>query len=256
MRDVEHGDFVKCSDCEAVSVIEVGGEICPICGSHNLSWVNDEKQEVDVSDIEKQYQHQWIFSINIDLPFSGFYETVWYSSDALICEIQEDAINLGISSEEWEEKYDFDAAKFFQDTTEEYALQFKANFLNEIPGVLAMSEPCLQQPHDYFYGTDKINVDINVTWDFFEFLEKFIQDNYNELRDSIREDWRTCDGFWSFLSNDIEDWRAEMYHDDRYIQELLRYYINMNFSGWEEELLELVSPCYCSYFYEIKKEEK
>lgn len=48
------GDFVKCNNCDSGDMkVTLGTEICPICGSvGTLSWVDEENQEVEVSNSE------------------------------------------------------------------------------------------------------------------------------------------------------------------------------------------------------------
>lgn len=54
----EHGDFVRCSDCGELQLMQLGGTTCGSCESENLQWYVDKKgneiQEISVTKL-KQY---------------------------------------------------------------------------------------------------------------------------------------------------------------------------------------------------------
>lgn len=48
------GDFVKCIECERLSLLAHGSESCLWCGSKNTVWADEDNQEISVSDLEQQ----------------------------------------------------------------------------------------------------------------------------------------------------------------------------------------------------------
>lgn len=46
------GDFVKCSDCETLMLMQLGGTACGECESENLGWVDETKPEWSYEEIE------------------------------------------------------------------------------------------------------------------------------------------------------------------------------------------------------------
>lgn len=50
---VDHGDWVECKYCERMMLVPCGADKCPECGiSGCLSWVDDERQEMDVENLD------------------------------------------------------------------------------------------------------------------------------------------------------------------------------------------------------------
>ena len=51
------GDFVRCSDCGELQLIQLGGTVCGSCESENLQWYEDENgdeiQEISVTELEQ-----------------------------------------------------------------------------------------------------------------------------------------------------------------------------------------------------------
>lgn len=46
------GDFVRCSDCGALMLMQLGGTACGECESENLQWVDDNKPEWSYEEVE------------------------------------------------------------------------------------------------------------------------------------------------------------------------------------------------------------
>lgn len=51
------GDFVRCSDCGELQLMQIGGTACGSCESENLQWYTDENgkeiQEISVTELEQ-----------------------------------------------------------------------------------------------------------------------------------------------------------------------------------------------------------
>lgn len=46
------GDFVRCMDCGAPMLMQLGGTACGECESENLEWIDDKKPEWSYEEIE------------------------------------------------------------------------------------------------------------------------------------------------------------------------------------------------------------
>ena len=46
------GDFVRCSDCGELMLMQVGGTACGNCESENLQWADEEHQECSTEELE------------------------------------------------------------------------------------------------------------------------------------------------------------------------------------------------------------
>lgn len=47
----EYADYVFCNNCESVILVNIGTEICPICGEEGcMSWVDNNEPEVKTAD--------------------------------------------------------------------------------------------------------------------------------------------------------------------------------------------------------------
>lgn len=50
---VQHGDWVRCTQCGAQMLLPCGADKCPECGENGtLRWVDEEKQEMDAKDLD------------------------------------------------------------------------------------------------------------------------------------------------------------------------------------------------------------
>jgi len=48
----EKGDFVRCSDCGCLQLIQIGGTACGECESEDLQWADDNRQETTIEELE------------------------------------------------------------------------------------------------------------------------------------------------------------------------------------------------------------
>lgn len=64
-----YGDFVKCNDCGNLSIIQLGGTVCPHCSSENLSWADDDHEECHPVDLERMgYRISFVDEMTTSLP--------------------------------------------------------------------------------------------------------------------------------------------------------------------------------------------
>lgn len=47
------GDFVRCSDCGELMLMQLGGTVCGECESKNLQWADEVHQECSIEELER-----------------------------------------------------------------------------------------------------------------------------------------------------------------------------------------------------------
>ena len=77
----------------------------------------------------------------------------------------------------------------------------------------------------YNFDTDHIYADIELRDDWKDVMRGFMTENTDWLRDRIKKDWTSYDGFMSFMSNVLEEWDSYLFEeeDERYIATMLGY---------------------------------
>jgi len=49
--NTEFADYVFCNNCETEMLVDVGEEVCPVCGNTGtMPWIDDRTPEVEVKD--------------------------------------------------------------------------------------------------------------------------------------------------------------------------------------------------------------
>lgn len=170
-------------------------------------------------------------TIKVELPFfAGFYESPIYNSDTLYYEFNdEDNMDYyrdifedeNITSEDLD--IDFDAykeavSKSFCNVF--YTCDACPSFIENV----AFNE--VISPKYYNFNTDKVYANITFAEGWRERIKDFMTENKSWLVKQIHNDWSDRSGFWSFLSNDYEDWFKEFDKDDvdkRMISVMLGY---------------------------------
>ena len=176
---------------------------------------------------------------NIDLPFfPGLYESYLYSSDDAYFAIKDelDYYHWDYCSEwgpgEPEEKQfyeqlteddlDFNFTDYSKDIVDAFVDVWKSH-APEI--VLSIGEYHMWSPRMYNFDTDHIYADIELRDDWKDVMRGFMTENTDWLRDRIKKDWTSYDGFMSFMSNVLEEWDSYLFEeeDERYIATMLGY---------------------------------
>lgn len=148
------------------------------------------------------------------LTFGGFYGGFWDQGENEYNEAQIDE-NLDIVqlTDEW----GF-GPNYRSEVAEIYAHNY-VDMCNEILDVdLKRVSQSVVSPREYNFETDKIFIEVEVD-DYTQFIDKLIKlaDNPEyraKLGNMIHERHTSCEGFWSWMSNDIEKWFMFMYDPD------------------------------------------
>lgn len=204
-------------------------------------------------------------TFRVELPFfAGFYESPIYNCDTLYYEfLEEDNMEYyrsifedeNITSEDLD--IDFDAfkkavSKQFCDVF--YNADACPSFINsiEFEGV--------KSPTYYNFETDRVYANITFDDDWRDRIKDFMTKNKTWLKDRIKHDWSDRDGFWSFLSNDYDDWFNEFNEenvDERMISVMLQYIMEDNDKNIYDDLLcSLLENIYISEYIVTTDEYK
>lgn len=196
-------------------------------------------------------------TFRVELPFfAGFYESPIYNCDTLYYEfLEEDNMEYYRSIFEDEnitsEDLDIDFDAFKKAVSEQFCDVFYnadacPSFINgiEFEGV--------KSPTYYNFETDRVYANITFDDDWRDRIKDFMTKNKTWLKDRINHDWSDRDGFWSFLSNDYDDWFNEFNEenvDERMISVMLQYIMEDNDENIYDDLLcSLLENIYISEY--------
>jgi hypothetical protein len=146
--------------------------------------------------------------VNIELPFfPGFYESDLENGDTAYWAIKDE---LQYYQEECdtpckeltEDDLDFDYKAY----EEEVHNQWVGGFRENAPKfVLSVGNVEMVSPKYYNFSTDKLYADVELADDWTDAVREFMVENADWLRDRIKKDWTSYDGFMSFMSNNFDD---------------------------------------------------
>jgi hypothetical protein len=158
------------------------------------------------------------------IPFSGFYETIHnaaidrtidslFNDDALLYRFYgEDCINYG-------EMY------------KEYARHYVKAFAEKTKLPVIFDE--LVSPREYNFHTDRIFVQISPGFvkGLFTIVDKDV------LRQCIKEEYTSCEGFISYYSPNLDDWPDVTEWDHNQIETLISVAVDFDEEQYTEDLL-------------------
>lgn len=139
----------------------------------------------------------------IGLPsFHGFYDSIW--SEMGNDEIEWLAQNHNLAhADGWCYK---DFKEHMQYICEEYARLAISEMNADLGLHLEMGVTQVWSPREYNFTTDKIYVVVALSNKDRERIVHLMLSDYNHLQEVIHKHHTSCDGFISFMSNDIDDW--------------------------------------------------
>lgn len=152
---------------------------------------------------------------NIELPFfPGYYESILYSSDDSYWGIKEeveyyhndyaydDPEERAIYANITEDDLDFDFEGYVKEMNDYWVDAFRSN-MPEI--VVSVENVEMTSPKYYNFETDRLWADVKLCDDWQDKVRAFMDENKDWLRDRIKKDWTSYDGFASFMSNNFDD---------------------------------------------------
>ena len=135
------------------------------------------------------------------VPFSGFYDSIWDSAEENDLDYYEEEGHLkyldgwGLRKGAREELCDDYADRYIAELNSELGLNLKKAGTAE-----------MVSPKYYNFTTDKIYVKVEIGDEDLERVIRLVDDDKERLRRVIKDRHTSCDGFISFMSNDIDEW--------------------------------------------------
>lgn len=129
--------------------------------------------------------------------FPGFYGTIFEPNEENEIESHNDENDTELSYDDFE----FDYTDYQFRVASAFVNSFEVEFQDVMP--VEIKYQSLSSPKYYNFSNDSINIEVDL--DFDKFME-IVNENKEDLRKYIRDNYTSRDGFNSFHSNDIEDW--------------------------------------------------
>lgn len=152
---------------------------------------------------------------NIELPFfPGFYESGLENSDTSYWAIKEEleyyqndyAYNNPDEQAIYEQLTEDDLEFDYQGYEEEVRNGWVDAFRDRMPEfVLSLENVEMTSPRYYNFETDRLWADVELRDDWMDAVREFMVENADWLRERIKDDWTSYDGFMSFMSNNFDD---------------------------------------------------
>ena len=153
--------------------------------------------------------------VNIELPFfPGFYESDLETSDTSYWAIKEELEyyqreyaydnpdEQAIYAQLTEDDIDFDDDRYEEDVRNAWVEAFR----DRLPEfVLSLENVEMTSPRYYNFETDRLWGDVELRDDWMDVVREFMVENADWLRDRIKDEWTSYDGFMSFMSNNFDD---------------------------------------------------
>jgi len=146
--------------------------------------------------------------MNIELPFfPGFYESDLENSDTSYWAIKEELDYYQNDCENpckelTENDLDFDYKGYEEDVRNAWVDGFKEH-MPEM--VVSLENVEMTSPKYYNFSTDKLWADVELKDGWEDDVRAFMTENADWLRERIKDDWTSYDGFISFMSNNFGD---------------------------------------------------
>ena len=145
---------------------------------------------------------------NIQLPFfPGFYESDLKNCDTAYWAIKEELQYYQSECDTpcptlTEDDLDFDDETYEKDVLNAWVDAFR----DQRPDfVLSIENVEMTSPRYYNFETDRVWADVELADDWMDTVREFMVKNADWLRDRVKDDWTSYDGFMSFMSNNFDD---------------------------------------------------
>lgn len=132
--------------------------------------------------------------------FSGFYDSIW--SGVGDCESD------NLAYEGFKHAYDWHwSEQGLNDVVDQYAEEY-LDLVNRTLGLHLSKngKASIDSPREYNFRTDEIWFDVDLLVEDTDRIIALMKEHRDELRKIIREHHTSCDGFISFMSNDVDEW--------------------------------------------------
>lgn len=202
--------------------------------------------------------------LSISLPFfPGFYETHLMNSDTGYNEIREEldyyyhAEDGGNRMDLTEEDLDFDYRAYEKDVIDHFIAAWKGHAPDFVE---AVEFEKIDSPRYYNFENDRLFCYVTLKDGWQDEMRHFIALNYDWLQERIHKEWSSRDGFFSFMSNDVDMWDEMLFvdTDSRYIGTMIRYMMLLeNEAVYDSIIWDTLENIYpCEYVYVIADREQ
>lgn len=194
--------------------------------------------------------------------FPGFYETDYESSDTPFYAIRQELEDIRTGeiegdSDLTEDDFDFNYRAYEKDIMDNFIAAWKDHAPEEIVENVEFDE--LVSPKYYNYSNDELYAFVTFKDGWQDAMRKFMDENTDWLRDRIRREWSSRDGFFSFMSNDLNEWGNYLFveEDSRYLGSMLGYMMEIAEPHvYDHLLMDTLEDIYeGNYVYQIQKAE-
>jgi hypothetical protein len=135
--------------------------------------------------------------------FHGFYNTLFEGDDIEEQEIQNYNESNGTNLD-WDD-FNFDYVHY-RNTVSKACVEYIETKLKELCIVSKIRYEAVSSPKEYNFTNDSINIEVTLNnRKLRQYLGKYIL----PLTLYIKNNYTSCDGFTSFYSNDIEEWKTK-----------------------------------------------
>lgn len=140
--------------------------------------------------------------------FPGFYETIF--SEIYIEEAEQEILQDQYPGFEHLADWEINSDVYRNAVAKEFAETYVNELNDKLQLNIQLTSESIENPREYNFTTDKIICSIEVG-DYDEFIKRIVHlmnnpEHHTKLTKIIKDRHSDAPGFWSFMSNDIEDW--------------------------------------------------
>lgn len=190
--------------------------------------------------------------------FEGTYGSIW-SDDS--DEWRQGYLDRGFELCDYE-NWDFDFNGYLDDLGKEYAGRYEG-LVNSILGLdIEIEFNGTSSPREYNFSTDHISVTIIVKNQkkFRARIVELMKANDRKLAKIIYDNHTSRPGFWSFMSNQYDEWKRNFMQDDMILTHLIWYLLILSGELYEDNvdmtLYDMMDTREDSYWYPRTDEAK
>lgn len=179
----------------------------------------------------------------IQLPFfCGFYESPLLNSDKIYYATENEE-DMDYYKELFEDEtltaddLDIDFDSYTKACCEAFCVEFYHSSPNIVKSLEFVK---MTSPNYYNFETDKVYAKVVLEDDWRNQVKEFMDGNKEWLTKRIHQEWSSRDGFWSYLSNDYNDWCVILQEndtDERYLSEIIKYMMFVENNEIREDLI-------------------
>jgi hypothetical protein len=158
--------------------------------------------------------------------FPGFYNTMFEpcEENEIYSHNQENSTDLSYDDFEW------DYSDYQDRVASAFVSSFEREFKDIMPGIDIKFQKVVS-PREYNFRNDSINIEVNMNFNNFMVI---VNENKENIREYIRQNYTSRDGFISWHSNDVEDWC-----NPEYIKENLEHRIGALMEALAQHYIEV-----------------